>query len=79
MESEDVYLVTNDKAFFNGRDLKNGLADSLKFEANRKKHKVYIFPELSKLLETIKIDTEDLDTEDVTVEFKKNIASLQKR
>ncbi|MEI7995920.1 MAG: hypothetical protein WCH01_13560 [Methylococcaceae bacterium] len=48
--------MTNDKAFFNGRDLKNGLADSLKFEANRKKHKVYIFPELSKLLETIKIE-----------------------
>jgi hypothetical protein len=56
LETADVYLVTNDKAFFSGRDLKKGLADTLSREAKCKNYNIYIFSELSELLEKIKAE-----------------------
>lgn len=77
LESTDVHLVTNDKAFYNGRDIKNGLADALKLEANRKKHKIYIFPELSKLLETIKTEVRLDENQLVSQFWEKNRQSIE--
>ncbi len=54
LDTADVYLVTADKAFYKDRQYKNGLAESLVFEAKGSKHTIHIFSELSELLETIK-------------------------
>lgn len=54
LETDDVYLVTNDKAFFKGRDPKNGLADALKAEVENAKHSIYLFDTLSGLLQEIR-------------------------
>jgi hypothetical protein len=54
LDTANVYLVTADKAFYKDRQYKNGLAESLAFEAKDSKHTIHIFSELSELLETIK-------------------------
>lgn len=54
LEIADVYLVTADKAFYQGRQYKNGLAEVLVCEARNNRHKIHVFPTLSELLSTIK-------------------------
>ena len=54
LETDDVYLVTNDKAFYKGREPKNGLAESLKYETKNAKHAIFIFDTLSALLQEIR-------------------------
>lgn len=55
LESESVFLVTNDKAFYKKREFVNGLADELKEELNGISHEFKIFPSLKELLSAIRI------------------------
>lgn len=63
LESDTVFLVTSDKAFFEGRDSKRGLADTLQQEIAAAAHSLKISSELSSLLEQIRkpIGLEPLD------------------
>ena len=54
LDTDDVYLVTADKAFYKDCQYKNGLAESLVSETNDFKHTIHIFSALSELLKTIK-------------------------
>ena len=56
LEQGDVYLVSNDKAFYKGRHYEGGLAEALVQETKGSKYSVYIFPKISTLLETIKTE-----------------------
>jgi len=56
LDTADVYLVTNDKAFYKGRQHENGLAEALALETKDVKHTIYIYPTLSALLETIRTE-----------------------
>lgn len=55
-KSNDVILVTNDKAFFKNRNYKEGLAENLLQEAQSLPYKISIFSELVDLLEEIRSD-----------------------
>lgn len=63
LESDTVFLVTNDKAFFEDRDTTKGLADALKQEIAGGAHDFRISSELSSLLQEIRtpIGLEPLD------------------
>lgn len=55
LETDDVYLVTNDKAFFKGREPKyNNLAEALRAEVENAEHSIYLFDTLSALLQEIR-------------------------
>lgn len=56
LEYDDVYFVTSDKAFYQGRKYENGLARNLENEAREMAHKIKIFSSLSDLLSDIKVD-----------------------
>jgi len=56
LEEEDVFLVTEDKAFFRDRNYKNGLATNLKEEADIFDNELTIYSSLSELLEELKTD-----------------------
>jgi hypothetical protein len=58
LDQDDVRLVTNDKAFFDGRDYKNGLATTLRHEIAGKTHELKIMSNLSDLLSDLKTDVE---------------------
>lgn len=60
LDSADVHLVTKDKAFYKGMDLKQGLDHQLLAEASKKPHHLHIYPELTGLLQSIRIDV-DID------------------
>ena len=68
LDTADVYLVTSDKAFYNDRQYKNGLAKSLVSEAEESKHSIYIFSALSELLVTIKSEVK-LDEKSLAKRF----------
>lgn len=71
LETADVYLVTTDKGFYRGRQYENGLAEVLAREASDNKHKIYIFPTLSALLQTIKTKV-SLDEKALVSQFWEN-------
>jgi len=50
----DVFLVTKDKAFFEGHDFSKGLAKSLEREASQCPHELRLFSDLSDLLQDIR-------------------------
>ena len=50
LESDDVHLVTADKAFYKGRQYDSGLAEALSLEVKNAKHALFISPTLSALL-----------------------------
>lgn len=53
LSKDDVYLVTNDKGFYEGGVLKNGLASELQLETKKHTNKVSIYASLSAMLENI--------------------------
>jgi len=64
LEKDDVYFITEDKAFYKNREYKNGLADNMSFEAKGAAHKICLFNSLSEFLQeiraAIKLDEDSL-------------------
>jgi hypothetical protein len=56
LENDDVFLVTEDKAFFHDRSYKSGLAANLRDEASTSANEFKIYSSLTELLEEIKTD-----------------------
>ena len=56
LKSDDVFLVSEDKAFYEARDYSRGLAKNLLSEVARSQHSIRLFPELAGLLKEIKTD-----------------------
>jgi len=54
LETDDVYLVTADKAFYSGRKYDSGLAKSLEAEILGARHSFRLFSSLQELLTEIK-------------------------
>lgn len=54
LDEGDVYLVTSDKDFYEGREYKRGLAKNLRIEADQCKSKIYILSNSNELLEKIR-------------------------
>jgi len=64
LHESDVYFVTADKAFYEGRDYAKGLAKNLLKEALTASHQIHVMPKLGELLRniqsTVKIDKNKL-------------------
>jgi hypothetical protein len=58
LNKEPVYLVTNDRAFYKSRDIKQGLADELKREVQGFDNRLEIFPSLRDLLSQIRTNVQ---------------------
>jgi PIN domain len=71
LETADVYLVTEDKGFYKGREPKNGLAEALKLEVKNAKHAIYVFDTLSALLQEIRTEVR-LDEKTLVSQFWEN-------
>jgi hypothetical protein len=56
LKTDDVVLVTDDKAFYKGHDHKQGIAPELEKEAEACRFKLKLFPSLMGLLKEIKTD-----------------------
>lgn len=54
LTEDDVYFVTNDKAFYDKRGLTRGLAKNLLEEAGGCRHQLQLFPDLGELLQDIR-------------------------
>lgn len=55
LDDDDVILVTSDKAFFEGDDLKRGLSKELQSEAAAKPHTLRLLSELTELLDDVRV------------------------
>lgn len=55
LDEDDVILVTSDKAFFEGDDLKRGLSKDLQSEAAAKPHTLRLLCELTELLDDVRV------------------------
>jgi PIN domain-containing protein len=79
---DDVYLVTEDKAFYKNREYKNGLADALRLEVKDAVHKINLFSSLSAFLKEIRTEVK-LDEEALVRQYwdsnKKNIEGMLER
>ena len=78
LETDDVYLVTADKAFYKGRQYGNGLADALLLEVKDSKHTIYVCPDLSVLLQTIRSKVRIDEKELVTQFWESNRQSVER-
>jgi hypothetical protein len=69
LEIDDVYLVTNDKAFYADRKLvQGGLAPELAAELAGKSHQLTIMPQLSDLLKQVSVDY-DISAETISAQI----------
>jgi len=71
LKHDDVYLVTNDTHFYNGRSHNKGLARNLADEASIYKNTIKIFPGISELIAEIKSDIK-IDNHDLVNAFIEN-------
>jgi hypothetical protein len=78
LETDDVHLVTADKAFYKGRQYENGLAEALLLEIKDSKHAIYVCSDLSALLQTIKSKVSINEKELVTQFWQNNRQSLER-
>lgn len=82
LQDDDVYFVTEDKAFYRNRDYKNGLASDLESEARGCAHNLYLFHNLSDFLKEIRTEIK-LDKEKLPAEYwesnRKNIEGILER
>jgi len=82
LKDDDGFLISRDKAFYQGRKYEDGLAEALAQEAMQYAHKLQLFPSVSELLQEIKIDI-SLDEATLSGEFvtinKKSIDSILSR
>jgi PIN domain len=53
---DDVYLVSNDKAFYQDNNHSIGLAESLAVEITKNSHKIVLLPDLDSLLREIRVN-----------------------
>jgi len=74
LKNEDVFLVTEDKAFFNNRKYKDGLAINLYEEASIFDNNIKIYSSLTALLEEIKLDV-IIDNDTLVAQFTEAIKS----
>lgn len=58
LDEDHVILVTSDKAFFEGDDLKRGLTKDLRSEVALKPHNLTLLSELSELLDEVRVPVE---------------------
>jgi len=56
LRQDDVFLVTEDKAFFQDRDYSKGLSNVLAEETKQVKHSLKLLPSLDRLLEDIRVE-----------------------
>lgn len=71
LETDDVHLVTADRAFYKGRQYENGLADALVFEVKQAKHSLFVSPTLAALLQAIKTEVK-VDEKNLVTQFWEN-------
>ena len=79
LKTDDVFLITKDKAFYKDRDYKQGLARSLAAELSEARHKLTLLSELTDLFSEIKekISVDDtLLAHDFWVNQKESIIDL---
>jgi hypothetical protein len=82
LASDEVVLVTSDKAFYRDRAYEKGLTQNLQDEANALPHQLRLLPSLSDLLEVIQapVPLERERLQDAIVEaFGQNISGLLSR
>ena len=78
LETDDVHLVTADKAFYKGQQYENGLAEALALEVKDRKHGIYVCPDISTLLQTIRSEVR-IDEKALAIQFwEHNRQSLQR-
>jgi hypothetical protein len=70
LDTNDVHLVTKDRAFYKNLDVKQGLAPELAAEAHEKPYGLHIYPELSELLESISVEV-DVNRDNLLAAFLK--------
>ena len=76
IETDDVYLITADKAFYENKEYKKGLSKSLEEDITGKPYNIILYPELTDLLSELKEDVH-IDENKIFDEYKiKNIKSL---
>jgi hypothetical protein len=69
LETDDVYLITEDKAFYKGRDHKKGImAPSLSEEAEAYPNNIYLFSSITQLLPSIKTEVR-IDEDSLVAQF----------
>ena len=82
LDEDNVFLVTEDKAFYDDKKYSKGLVANLKDEASERKHSLSIFPSLSELLNDLRVDV-PLDTDKLISSFfqqyREIINEIQKR
>lgn len=68
LRKEPVHLVTDDRAFYKARELKQGLADELKREVHSFDNRLEIFPSLTDLLSQIRTNIQ-IDAASLTDQY----------
>lgn len=74
-ESCEVYFVTEDKGFFESRDIRRGLAKSLLAECESSDRKVSVYPDLTSLLSVFRATGTPFDTEPLAQLICEQVAS----
>lgn len=78
-DSEEVVFVTDDRAFFEGEDVRKGLARVLKEEAAQCRHSLRVVPSLSDLMSELRIPIAIADQDlalAVSHEFREHVDRL---
>ena len=70
LEDSDVYLVSEDQAFFKDKNYERGLAPNLAVEAKQWKNKLKLFPNLKRLLQDERQDISRVLPEEESNEIK---------
>lgn len=82
LERDEVLFATNDKAFYQGRDLTKGLVKNLQQEAASKPHRITIVPSLadilSKVRQPVELDKQRLASEILLI-HETNYVEMLKR
>ncbi len=79
----DVYLITKDAGFYEGKKYENGLANNLKLESNNYSNNIFLFQKVSQLLDNIRtkisVDEETLLKSLEAIILEKVINMIEKR
>jgi hypothetical protein len=69
LEGDDVYLITSDPDFYKEHDCKKGIAPSLSEEADAYSNNIYLFSDITDLLDSIKTEVQ-LDEAALVLQFR---------
>jgi PIN domain len=72
----DVYLVTDDSAFYENRDVRKGLAHSLIAELDGRAHQLKLIPDLDVLLEEMRVELKFDKTRLASIYLQKHEQSI---